>query len=67
MPVDECIEVYIRLSSQVFRKQRTGLRFGTQPTFSSSELRQAIEQVAAQVGLSAADAFDGGRHQDTRT
>jgi hypothetical protein len=64
MTVEECINAYLRLMSQVFEKRENrsivGILGGVKPRFSSEALIDAISQVIDSRGLPLSETFDNG-------
>lgn len=64
MKVEECIEAYIKLMSQVFERRENrsivGVLGGVKPRFSSTVLKNAISQVLTSRGIPLDEKFENG-------
>jgi hypothetical protein len=64
MTVEECIEAYLQLMSQVFEKRENrsivGVLGRVKPRFSSAVLKDAISQVISSRGISLDEKFENG-------
>jgi hypothetical protein len=64
MTVEECIDSYLRMMSQVFEKRENrsfvGVLGGVKPRFSSEVLKDAISQVIQSRAVPLNEKFDNG-------
>lgn len=64
MTVEECIDAYLRLMSQVFEKRENrsiiGVLGGVKPRFSSNVLKDAISEVLKSQNIPLDEKFDNG-------
>jgi hypothetical protein len=71
MDVDKCIMTYIRLMKTVFEEKSNRLPISltgrVKAQFDSKRLKSAIEEVMANEGASATDAFNDGKNRSCRT
>jgi hypothetical protein len=67
MSVDDCIEAYIKLMEQVFKKREhvsfVGLMGGVKPRFSSDGLKDAIAEVLRSQDIPLDEKFENGQDQ----
>jgi hypothetical protein len=67
MSVKDCIDAYIKLMEQVFKKKEhvsfVGLLGGVKPRFSSDGLKEAITEVLKGKGIAYDELFENGQDQ----
>lgn len=70
MSVDDCIEAYIKLMEQVFKKRENisfvGLMCGVRPRFSSDGLKEAIIEVLKSQNTPPDEKFENGEEQSCK-
>lgn len=70
MSVDDCIEAYIKLMEQVFKKRENisfvGVLCGVKPRFSSDGLREAIVEVLKGQDIPHDEKFENGQQQSCK-